>query len=112
MNELWQRQNALMLTILSADWLYDWLPACNRHVPYKRVLTTPVREDFLNLAFLFLFGVVLKSMQNRAKWYKMGARTAKSEKIQHILKSGCDRSSYLTDILTDFSDDCNKEKLY
>ena len=83
-----------------------------RHVPYKRVLTTPVREDFLNLAFLFLFGVVLKSMQNRAKRYKMGARTAKSEKIQHILKSGCDRSSYLTDILTDFSDDCNKEKLY
>ena len=29
MNELWQRQNALMSTILSADWLYDWFPACN-----------------------------------------------------------------------------------
>ena len=33
MNERWQRQNALMLTILSADRLYDWLPACNNGYP-------------------------------------------------------------------------------
>ena len=63
------------------------------------------------VALLFLFGAVLKSMQNRTKWYKIRARTAKSEKIQVILKSGCDRSAYFTDIFTDISNDCNNEKL-
>ena len=36
MNELWQRQNALMSTILSADWLYDWLPAYNNGYPLTK----------------------------------------------------------------------------
>ena len=44
MNELWQRQNALMLTILSADWLYDWLPACSNGYPLtKKKSTSGVR---------------------------------------------------------------------
>ena len=81
-------------------------------IPYDIFhLRAPVVEDYLKLAFLFLFGVVLKSMQNRSNCTKMRARTAKSEKIQHIIKTSCDRSSYLSDILTDFSDDCNNEKL-
>ena len=40
------------------------------HIPFNSELSTPVWEDFLKLAILFLFGVVLKSMQNRAKRYK------------------------------------------
>ena len=36
MNELWQRQNALMSTILTADWLFDWLPACNNGYPLTK----------------------------------------------------------------------------
>ena len=54
-----------------------------------------------------LFVTVCKTEQNGTK---IRARTAISEKIQYILKSGCDRSSYLTDILTDFSGNCNNEK--
>ena len=36
MNELWLWQNALMSTILTADWLYDWLPACNNGYPLTK----------------------------------------------------------------------------
>ena len=57
MNELWQRQNALMLTLLSADWLYDWLPACNNGYPLTKKLTSGVclaYSGFRLLLTLFL----------------------------------------------------------
>ena len=43
MIELWQRQNALMSTILPADWLHDWLPACNNGYPFTKKSTSGVR---------------------------------------------------------------------
>ena len=42
MNELLQRQNALMSTILSADRLYDWLPTCNNGYPPAYIKTQQV----------------------------------------------------------------------
>ena len=43
MNELWQRQNALMSTTLTADWLFDWLPACNSGDLLTKKSTSGVR---------------------------------------------------------------------
>ena len=52
MNELWQRQNALMTTILSADWLYDWLPACNNGYPLTKKSTSGVRLAYSGFRLL------------------------------------------------------------
>ena len=53
MNELWQQQNALMSTILSADWLYDWLPACNNGYPLiNKKSTGGVRLAYSGISLL------------------------------------------------------------
>ena len=49
MNELLQRQNALMSTI----WLYDWSPACNNGYPLtKKKSTSGVRLAYTGFRLL------------------------------------------------------------